>query len=110
MTPTEEEKEIVKKVTEQLYSAYGSGYGVLFGIPLELKSSVELIVEVVIKQSRKQFAEENAEAIALYDHLINHPEVKNAPYKAGEPMCKICNKTAKEILQEKIQKEAKNVQ
>jgi len=44
--------------------------------------------------------QEIAEAVALYLHLLNHPEVMHAPYKPGEPMCKICNKTAKEILED----------
>ena len=41
---------------------------------------------------------ENLEAIALYKHLKEHPEVINADINKGEPMCKLCNKTAKLIL------------
>jgi len=42
--------------------------------------------------------EEQKEALALYSHLKEHPEVIHAPYRPGEPMCKICKKTAKDIL------------
>lgn len=42
--------------------------------------------------------QEEKYAIALYLHLLNHEEVQNAPIHPGEPMCKICNKTAKEIF------------
>ena len=38
------------------------------------------------------------EAKALYLHLLNHPEVQNAPRNAGMPICKICGATAREIL------------
>lgn len=43
---------------------------------------------------------EEDEAKALYLHLINHDEVVNAPINPGEPMCKICRMTAKQILEE----------
>lgn len=38
------------------------------------------------------------EAKALYFHLLNHPEVKTTPINPGLPMCKICYRTAREIL------------
>ncbi len=44
--------------------------------------------------------EEQKEALALYSHLKEHPEVIHAPYRPGEPMCKICKKTAKDILRD----------
>ena len=58
------------------------------------------------RRGRKQKAEENKEALAFFEHLQNHPEVKNAPLSAGIPICKICNKNSREILKEKLQKEA----
>lgn len=42
--------------------------------------------------------DEIKEAIALYRHLKNHKEVQEAALHPGEPMCKICNITAKKIL------------
>ena len=47
-----------------------------------------------------RFNNEIQEAIALYKHLKRHPEVINAPVNPGQPMCKICNKTAKQIEKE----------
>ena len=52
------EKEI-KKITEDLYKAYGSGTGVLFGIPSSLKGSVEAIVKVVSKAIIENSEEKN---------------------------------------------------
>ena len=39
-------------------------------------------------------------ALALYGHLMRHKKVQEAPLNPGQPMCKICNKTATQILQE----------
>lgn len=39
------------------------------------------------------------EAIALYLHLLNHPEVITAPNNPGMPICKICKKTAKDLVE-----------
>lgn len=44
--------------------------------------------------------QQEKEAIALYKHLIQHPEVQGAPINPGMPMCKLCDKTAEEILNE----------
>jgi hypothetical protein len=42
--------------------------------------------------------QQKKEAEALYLHLLNHKEVQGAPKFTGEPICKICNRTAKDIL------------
>jgi hypothetical protein len=38
------------------------------------------------------------EAIALYEHLLNHKEVQQSKIHKGVPVCKICGMSAKEIL------------
>lgn len=48
------------------------------------------------------FDAEVEEAIALYQHLKNHSEVQGDLVEPGEPMCKICNKTAKEIVKHNL--------
>lgn len=40
------------------------------------------------------------EAIAFFQHLKNHPEVKEASEHPGVPVCKICGKSSEEILKE----------
>jgi len=37
------------------------------------------------------------QALSLYWHLKNHPEVQDAPINKGIPMCKICDKTSEQI-------------
>ena len=38
------------------------------------------------------------EALSLYLHLKNHTEVQEAPKFKGMPICKICNKSAYQIM------------
>lgn len=40
------------------------------------------------------------EALVLYAHLLEHPEVQSAPVAPGQPMCRICYKTAAQLLEE----------
>ncbi len=71
---------------------------------------VQYIAKAVDELHKKKWIaidDELDEAIALYRHLRNHPEVKDAPVNKGQPMCKICNKTAKQILEENKQIEVK---
>lgn len=42
--------------------------------------------------------QEVKEAISLYLHLKNHTEVKSAEQYRGMPCCKICNKSAYQIM------------
>ena len=40
----------------------------------------------------------DGEAIAFFEHLKAHEEVKNAVTHLGVPVCKICGKTSKQIM------------
>lgn len=42
------------------------------------------------------------EALALYYHLRKHTEVQEAPEYKGMPICKICNKSAYQIMCEEF--------
>ena len=44
--------------------------------------------------------DEVKEALSLYYHLKNHTEVQEAPIYKGMPICKICNKSAYQIMLE----------
>lgn len=48
--------------------------------------------------------EENEEAIAFFKHLKNHKEVQEAPIHRGLPVCKLCEKSSKEILDEEVKR------
>ena len=48
--------------------------------------------------------DEVKEALALYFHLKNHTEVKESKSYKGMPMCKICNKSAYQIMCEEFEK------
>lgn len=53
--------------------------------------------------TRRLSIEEINEAIALYLHLRNHEEILDPENpKQHHPVCKICNLTAKEILDRKL--------
>jgi phosphoribosylformylglycinamidine (FGAM) synthase PurS component len=54
--------------------------------------------ETTMKSITKLTLEEINEAIALYLHLLNHEEVQTAPTHTGEPMCRICGRTAREVV------------
>jgi hypothetical protein len=64
-----------------------------FDIIFWLKKQVKVLKTTLTEK-------EEDEAKALYLHLINHDEVANAPIYPGEPMCRICRKTANQILEE----------
>lgn len=53
--------------------------------------------------------QQEKEAKALYLHLLNHPEVQQSSRNAGMPICKMCGRSARDILEEvdddKIQSE-----
>ena len=51
-----------------------------------------------MKEIKELTIQQQIEAEALYLHLLNHKEVQEAPVNKGMPVCKICNKTAHEIL------------
>ena len=48
--------------------------------------------------------DEIKEALALYYHLKNHTQVKKAPTYRGMPICKICDKSAYQIMCEEWEK------
>jgi len=68
---------------------------------LEKEGGMKMQEEMETKLTERQIAE----AIALYCHLLEHPEVQKAPYMPGKPMCKICNKTSEVILDEREDEE-----
>jgi len=49
---------------------------------------------------RTKTLEENAEAIAFFEHLKNHKEVQEAPIYKGIPVCRICGKPSTKIFEE----------
>ena len=69
------------------------------GVPIQYISKV---INEMHEQRWVAIDDKLDEAIALYRHLKEHPEVINAPTNKGEPMCKICNKTAKQILEKSL--------
>ena len=46
----------------------------------------------------KNAVEENKEAITFFNHLKMHPEIQNSKRFGGLPVCKICEKSSKQIL------------
>lgn len=48
--------------------------------------------------------DEVKEAISLYQHIKNHIEVIEAPTYKGMPVCKICDKSAYQIMCEEWDK------
>lgn len=51
--------------------------------------------------------QEVKEALSLYYHLKQHPEVQNSPIFTGEPCCKLCNTPASKIAEEEWEKISK---
>ena len=64
-------------------------------------------VETFRRLTERSYDQEVQEAIALYKHLKNHSEVKNADMYKGEPMCSLCKKTAFQIWKDGFREEMK---
>lgn len=78
-------------------------YSIDMAILATKKECERMLDEKVTMSDNKKYVKMSnnfLEAVALYNHLKNHNEVINANVNKGEPMCKICNKTAREILKE----------
>ena len=62
--------------------------------------TIEETIRFVIDVYKDAEIEELKKYKKFHDHVASHNEVINAPYKPGEVICKICNKTFNEIIKD----------
>jgi len=76
---------------------------------IEIKNTNDIVSEWEQNEQEDEkkwiaLSDEVKQAISLYNHLKNHVEVKESEEYTGMPMCKICEKSAYQIMCEEYEK------
>ena len=71
-----------------------------FAIEIGVMASYDRVIIEKSHRDKKWVAldDDIKEALSLYFHVKNHTEVQKAPTYKGMPICKICDKSAYQIM------------